>query len=364
MKYLILTNHSHMLWQFRRDLLAALLTRGEVAVCTPFCGREEELVRLGCRLIRTEVDRRGLNPLTDLRLFFRYRRLIRAEKPDAVITYSVKPNIYGGLACRLSGVPCYVNVQGLGSAFRKKPLAALVTRMYRTALRRAERVFFENNANLTRFTENGIIRKEQAVLLPGAGVDTSLYAFSPYPSEEKGIVFLFAGRIMKEKGVEELFHAAERLKAEYRDRVRFVLAGFSEDHFSERLGALTEAEILEYCGFQTDLLPLYQSCHCVVLPSYHEGMSNVLLEGASVGRALITSDIPGCREAVLPEESGYLCPPADSEGLYRCLKRFLALTPEERAAMGRRGREHMAAFEKKTVVALTLSHLPAEENNA
>lgn len=234
MKYLIITNHSYMLWQFRRELITELLARGEVVVSTPFVGREKELSGIGCRLIKTEVDRRGANPAKDYALFRKYRRIIGAEKPDAVITYSIKPNIYGGIAAAQAGIPYFVNVQGLGSAFSNRLLAPLVTGMYRYALKNADTVFFENSGNLERFVEKRVVAADRTVLLPGAGVDTDFYPYREYPSEENGLRFLFVGRIMKEKGVNELFAAAEKLKSEYGDKVHFDVAGFFEDAYSAR----------------------------------------------------------------------------------------------------------------------------------
>ena len=146
-----------MLWQFRRELITELLARGEVVVSTPFVGREKELSGIGCRLIKTEVDRRGANPAKDYALFRKYRRIIGAEKPDAVITYSIKPNIYGGIAAAQAGIPYFVNVQGLGSAFSNRLLAPLVTGMYRHALKNADTVFFENSGNLERFVEKRVV---------------------------------------------------------------------------------------------------------------------------------------------------------------------------------------------------------------
>lgn len=164
-----------MLWQFRRELITELLARGEVVVSTPFVGREKELSGIGCRLIKTEVDRRGANPAKDYALFRKYRRIIGAEKPDAVITYSIKPNIYGGIAAAQAGIPYFVNVQGLGSAFSNRLLAPLVTGMYRHALKKADTVFFENSGNLERFVEKRVVSADRTVLLPGAGVDTDFY---------------------------------------------------------------------------------------------------------------------------------------------------------------------------------------------
>lgn len=354
MKYLIITNHSYMLWQFRRELISELLTRGEVVVSTPFVGREEELSGLGCKLIKTDVDRRGINPAKDFALLRRYKSIISTEKPDAIITYSIKPNIYGGIAAARAKVPYFVNVQGLGSAFSNKLLAPIVTEMYRVALRKANAVFFENSGNLDEFVKKKVVAADKAVLLPGAGVDTDYYPYRDYPSDNDGVRFLFVGRIMKEKGVNELFAAAERLKKEYGNKLHIDVAGFFEDAYSDRVKKLSDSGIITYRGFLEDVRPLYESCHCVVLPSYHEGMSNVLLEGASTGRPLITTDIPGCREAVIDGISGFVCRPADADSLYRSMKRFAEMTEEERLAMGKAGREHMLDFGKHVVVRKTM----------
>ena len=144
MKILVITNHSYMFWQFRRELMARLLEEHEVVLSTPFVGHEEDLKALGCRLIETEVDRRGINPVTDSKLIRTYSSILKQEQPDLVITYSIKPNIYAGFLCRIKHIPYCVNVQGLGTAFQKKGLAALVTVMYRHAVKKAKTVFFEN----------------------------------------------------------------------------------------------------------------------------------------------------------------------------------------------------------------------------
>ena len=357
MKILIITNHSYMFWQFRRELTAALLKDHQVVLSTPFVGHQEDLEAMGCRCIETAVDRRGINPATDLKLFSVYRRLIRQERPDLVVTYSIKPNIYGGLASRLAGVPYCANVQGLGTAFQRKGLAALVTAMYRAALGKARRVFFENEGNAALFREKKIVPAQRQTVLPGAGVDLACYTPEPRP-EDGQVRFLFVGRIMREKGVDELFWAARRLKEEYGEGVAFDVVGFFEDAYRQTVEELAAEHILTFHGFQQDVRPFYAAADCVVLPSYHEGMSNVLLEGAASGRALVTSDIPGCREAVEDGVTGFLCPAGDREALLDRLRRFASCPPEKRTAMGRAGRALMERrFRKEDVVARTLAAL-------
>ena len=179
-KILILTNHSYMLYQFRRELIAALAEKHEVVLSMPFVGREDDFRAMGLRCIETPVDRRGINPMTDLKLCRMYREMLQAEKPDLVITYSIKPNIYGGWACRRLGIPYYANVQGLGTAFEKPVLAAIVTLMYRGAFRHVQGVFFENRANAMEFLKRGILKRDQITLLRGAGFNLEHYTYEPY----------------------------------------------------------------------------------------------------------------------------------------------------------------------------------------
>lgn len=362
MKLLIATNHSYMFYRFRAALVKALLEEHEVILSTPFVGHEDDLRALGLRCIEAEIDRRSVNPVKDLRLFADYRRLLSEVQPDLVITYSIKPNIYLGAACRRAGVPYCANVQGLGTAFERPLLSRVVSLMYRWALRRARTVFFENEENAQFFLRRKIIAPAQAAVLPGAGVDLEAY---PYvPAREDGVCrFLFVGRLMKEKGVDEWFAAARALKAELGEAVAFEVAGFYEDAYKETVEQLTAEGVIRFHGFQTHMQPFYEQADCVVLPSYHEGMSNVLLEGAATGRALITSDIPGCREAVDDGVSGYLCPVGDADRLAAAMRAFALLSFEEQAQMGRCGRALVQArFDKRTVVARTLEGLGLAEN--
>lgn len=355
MKYLIITNHSYMLWQFRKELIAELQKYGEVVISMPFVGHEEDFKAMGCRCIETAIDRRGINPMTDIKLYVFYKKLLKAEKPDMVITYSIKPNVYAGFACRQMKIPYCVNVQGLGTAFQKEPVASIVTMMYRIAVKKAKTVFFENEANATEFVKRKIMPANRQILLHGAGVNTAYYKQQPYPSEEKSIHFLFLGRIMKEKGVDELFEAAKRIRNKYKDQVSFDLVGFFEDEYKEVVEQMEKDGVVTFHGFREEPRPYYAKCHCVVLPSYHEGMSNVLLEAASTGRALITTDIPGCHEAVEDGVNGFLCKKMDTESLYDCMERFLLLDRESREKMGMEGHQKMEReFDKDSVVSETI----------
>lgn len=361
-KIMIITNHSYMLWRFRRELIQALLEKHEVVISTPFVGHEKDLSGLGCRMIETQVDRRGINPVTDFKLYRAYMRLLKAEKPDLVITYSIKPNIYAGFACRQKKIPYCVNVQGLGTAFQKPGLSQVVTMMYRTALKKAKTVFFENEENAELFRERGITPAVQQTVLHGAGINLEIYSYEAYPAregtKEEPFRFLYLGRIMKEKGMDELFWAMEKLYETSGRCVVFDLVGFFEDEYKEQVENLVEKGIAVFYGFQPEPEPYYRNADCVVLPSYHEGLSNVLLESAATGRPLITSDIPGCRETVDDEKSGYLCEVKNREMLYEKMEKMFKLTVNERKQMGALGREKMEReFAKEEVVKQTLKAL-------
>ena len=358
-RILVLANNDVGLYRFRKDLLAALLNTGhEVYILLPNGGLVPELVQLGCRYLETPVDRRGMNPIRDSKLFNQYRAMLRKIKPDLVITYTIKPNIYGGLACRMAHIPYAVNITGLGSAIENGGwLKRLVLALYKPALKGAKVVFFENAGNRDTLVATGVVPKGRDVVLNGAGVNLEDYPYQPYP-QEGSVRFLFVGRIMREKGVDEFFAAARRMKQNYGDGVEFHIVGSFEEAYKPVMDELAQAGVVKYHGYQSDMKPFYAMAGCVVLPSYHEGMSNVLLEAAASGRPLITSDIPGCREAVENGVSGYLCPVKNAGALYDAMQRFAELPKDLKTEMGGRGRARMEQhFSKKAVVTETIQHL-------
>ena len=360
-KVLIITNHSYMLYRFRLDLIRELMKKYEVVLSMPFVGHESDFQAMGLRCIETKLDRRGIDPVSDLALFRRYWSMIREEKPDMVITYSIKPNVYAGVACQMLHVPYCANVQGLGTAFQGGALTKLVTVMYKTAFRGVKTVFFENRSNADVFRDQAIVQREKQVILPGAGINLSNFALTEYPGNDQ-IHFLYLGRIMKEKGVDELIAAFTRLHQELGDRVVLDIVGFYEDDFREKIESLIKEGIAVFHGFQPEPRPYYAAADCVVLPSYHEGMSNVLLEAAAMGRPVITCDIPGCREAVDDGISGYLCRVKDADSLYEQMRRMAEMSRQARREMGIAGNEKMQRqFEKNKVVDMTIRAIFEEQ---
>ena len=317
----------------------------------------DPLVAAGCIFHDTPIDRRGINPVTDFGLLRQFRKLVKQLRPDLVITYTIKPNIYGGMVCRMLGVPYAVNITGLGTAFQKDGLLKkLVIALYKFSLKKAKVVFFENSGNRQVFLDEDIIPSEKTCLLSGAGVNLEKFTYAPYPDGDV-TQFLFIGRVMKEKGVDELFDAVARLRSEGFSCELDVL-GYYEDDYAAMIRGCEAAGWLHYHGFQNDVRPFIEKAHCFVLPSYHEGMANTNLESAAMGRPVITSDIPGCREAVVEGVSGLLCQSQNADSLYDAMKRFIALPNDARARMGKAGRQHMEnVFDKKRVVAATVKEL-------
>lgn len=361
MKILILANHFNTLRIFRRELIKEISARGhEIVISIPTCDEENKniLESYGTRVIFTPFERRGTNPLKDLSLLKEYKKLIKAERPDKVIAYTIKCNIYGGFACKSAKIPFYANVTGLGSTFQSKGfMRSLVTMLYKHSLKKAKRVFFENVGNRDVFIDNKIVKSSQTFALPGAGVNLQDFGHTAYPSDEALIRFLFIGRIMREKGVDEYFEAIKRIKAEY-PNAAFDFIGWYEDDYESIVKNMENEGLLRFHGFLADVKPYIENSHCVVLPSWHEGMSNTLLESAAMCRPLITTKIHGCMEAVEDGTNGFLVNVRDSNSLYEAIARFINLSHSEKEAMGTAGRVRMQElFDKNMVVSLTLKEI-------
>lgn len=366
MKLLILANNDVGLYRFRKELLQKLLEeKHTVLIALPQGGMVGRLTEMGCAYVRTEIDRRGTNPVKDLVLLNQYIHIIRAADPDLVLTYTIKPNIYGGIACRILKKKYMANITGLGSAFERGGfLSTISVFLYRLALKEASCLFFQNTANRKRMHDFHI-RGKREIRIPGSGVNTAEHPFEAYPAEAEPVEFLFIGRIMKEKGIEELLAAAERVKKKRPD-VRFLAAGECEEDYQSLLENAQRKGILIYLGFRDDVHALLRECSALVLPSYHEGMSNVLLEASSSGRPVLASRIPGCMEAVEEGVTGLGFEAGNIESLTEAFFTFIGLSYEEKKEMGIRARRKMEQeFDRTLVVQTYLEEIRRirEENN-
>ena len=359
MKIVIIINNAIGLLRFRSDLIKELSSQGhEVVALTPYGKHEEELQILNIRCENTEIDRRKINLIKEGRLLKKYYSCLNKENPDLVITYTIKPNIYGGIICQILGIPYAANVTGLGTAFENRGFVQLLAVvMNKVGLKKAKWVFFENANNLNQFVSKRIIQARQAVLLNGAGVNLDHFRLIDYPKDSTSFQFLFIGRIMREKGINELFEAMKRLVEEGYKCSLDVLGGLEEE-YQDKITQYTEEGWLNYHGFQKDVRPYIKRTHCFVLPSWHEGMANTNLECAASGRPIITSNIPGCREAVINGKTGLLCEVKNTDSLFDEMKKMLELSNDRRKEMGIAGRRYMEnMFDKRKVVEKTISTL-------
>lgn len=345
-KVLILTNSSGGLYDFRNEFVQALTAKHEVVVSMPDEVKEKELAAEGCRIIKTPINRRGINPLEDLKLYRTYSRMMKKLKPDLVVTYTIKPNIYGGFAAGIHKIPYIATITGLGGAFDRTGLfLKLIVTMYRTGLKKAACVFFQNEENKGIFQKFGITAKKIRMVM-GSGVNLERHRYEEYPAGQE-THFLFVGRVMKERGILEYIEAA---KALHSDRVFFDIMGYCDEDYQDLLNELEKEGVIRQIGFHTEVHPYLAAASAIVVASFHEGMSNALIEGAATGRPVIASNISGCLEAFEEGRTGFGFTPGNGKELIRAMEKFLALSVEERAKMGRRGREKMEReFDRRMV---------------
>lgn len=335
-KILILTNNARMMLVFRREMLAALRpTYDIVLACPKDPSAEKDFTDLGIRTLNVPVDRRGMNPVKDALLFVRYLRLLRQEKPGAVITFTIKPNIYGALAASLLHIPCIATVEGLGSAWSGRA-APFVRRLYAAGLKKARLVFVLNDEIFSELKGVGIDPSVMKTLL-GMGVNLTYFTPTPYPSDNPPSL-LTIGRVMREKGFPELIRAAHVLKKEFPNLVWHVV-GAPEEREAALLSQLKECPNVVYHGPAKDVRPYYALCHATTTTTtYHEGMSTVCLEAAASARPILGTRVPGVTETFIEGKTGFGMEAGNSADTVRVIKTFFALSNQKRSEMGKAGR--------------------------
>lgn len=335
-KLLFITNNAHMMLVFRGEMLRAFTQVYRVLLVAPKdLEAQEELTGLGIDVISCDVDRRGMNPIKDAALFLRYVRILHREKPDAVVTFTIKPNIYGGWAARILGIPFVATVEGLGSAWNGR-LAPFVRRLYASGIKAARTVFVLNEEIFSELKTVGVNPKTMQ-FLPGMGVNLSYFAPVPYPKDGP-LKLLTIGRVMREKGFPELIRAAKVLEKELPDLVWHVV-GAPEEREASLLSELKECSNVIYHGPARDVRPFYALCHATTTTTYHEGMSTVCLESAASARPILGSAVPGVKETFLEGKTGFAIKVGDSDDAVRVIKNFFAFSNENRSEMGKAGRQ-------------------------
>lgn len=358
MKIMILANYDAGLYRFRRELVEELLKQHEVYICLPNGNYVEEMISWGCKFVPCELlDRHGTNPVKELKLISYYKKVMKKIQPDIVFTYTIKPNVYGGIVCGNLNIPYVTNITGLGTAVENAGIMQKITlTLYKLGLKKAQKVFFQNSTNKDFMIDKGVV-KGVWDLLPGSGVNLKQYLPLEYPCTDT-VDFVFVGRTMKEKGIENYLEAAEYIRNKYPE-TRFHICGEPEQDYSQRLSELHEKGIIIFHGNVRDMTEIYKNISCTIHPSYYpEGLSNVLLESCASARPIITTDRAGCREVVEESVNGYICNQNDTQDLIKQIERFLNLSWNARKEMGLAGRKKVEKeFNREIVIEKYLKEL-------
>ena len=350
-KILLLANMDITLLYFRQELIDKLLEeKYDVYVSFPKSENVEIFENKGCKFIDVQMERHGLNPFKDIKVIIKYLKIMKKIKPDFVLTYTIKPNIYGGIASRILKVSQIANITGLGTALENKGLLQKIAiLLHRVALKKVHCCFAQNEENLE-FLQKHKIAKNKLKLIPGSGVNLEKFKLLEYPNNET-IEFLFISRIMKEKGIDQYLAMAQYIKSKYKN-TKFHILGFCEQAYEEQIRNLEKEGIIEYHGRQDNIIPFMQRASCTIHPTFYpEGMSNVLLESCACGRPIITTNRSGCREIVDENKNGYIVREKDTKDLIEKVEKFINMSNEEKKIMGLAGRKKVEKeFDRNIVV--------------
>lgn len=352
-KVLILVNHEIVIYNFRKELVERLLSSGyEVIISCPYGERIRKLEKMGCKCIDIKLDRHGKHLFKEFKLISEYISLAKIEKPDIILSYTIKPNLYGSIMSRICNIPILINITGLGSAIKEKSLlSSFILFAYKVFFRNARKVYCQNSENY-KFLKAKKVICENGELLPGSGVNLEEFDYQEYNySSGEKIKFGFVSRIMKEKGIEEYLQVAKEIRAEHGDKVEFHICGFCEENYKDILEIYEKKKIIIYHGMLDNMKEFYKEINCIIHPSYHEGMANVVLEASACGRPAIVSDIPGCKEAVSHGKTGYCAKVKDVNSLKNYVEKFLNLSLDEQRKMGKNARQKMVEqFNREIII--------------
>lgn len=352
-KVMIIVNAATNLANFRDEIIEELLAEQyEVIIVSPAGKRLAPYkVKNGCQVVEIAVNRHGKNPVQEMALFMKYFRVMKKYRPICVLTYTIKPNIYGGMAARFLRIPYIVNITGLGVVFdNKNMLQKTIVMLYRRVMKHATCVFFQNKTNRSTFIRLGI-DFPCSEIIPGSGVNLKINSLEDYPAENEPLRFLFVARIMKDKGINEYVHAARIIRKQYSD-VEFHVIGNCEFGYEDKVDKWAEQGDIIYHGAQPDVHSFMKNCHALIHPSFYmEGISNVCLEAAATGRPVLTTNWLGCKETVDDGESGYIFETRNVASLVKVIKKFIELPYKEKVEMGIKGRVKMEnQYDRQLVV--------------
>src|SRR5699024_4176021 len=312
--------------------------------------RVQSIVKIGATYMHTPIDRRGMNPLNDFKLIKSYNKIIRDINPDIILTYTIKPNIYGSYVANKFKIPVIMNITGLGTSLVSGRLKSFIKSLYKYAGNKSETVFFQNESNREFFIINGLVRENKTQLIPGSGVNIERFLPDSKSDHKSTMNLLFIGRVMKEKGIEEFLSTASSLSTKYKN-IEFQILGFFEEEKYKKIIEENTNSNIKYLGVSSDVRNEIRNADCVVNPSYHEGMSNVLLESAAMGKPLLASNIPGCKEIIDDGCNGFLFESQSVDSLEKTVVKLIELNPDQRDRMGKKSREKaVKEFDRQIVV--------------
>lgn len=357
-KIALVANTAWSMFNFRYGLLSRLIYDGyQLTIIAPRDEFSDKLQKMGCAVVDLPMEAKGTNPLQELKLIYTLYRIYQQITPDFIIHYTIKPNVYGSFAAKIAGIPSLAITTGLGYTFVNDNFIARIARqLYKIAFRYPKEVWFLNEDDKQVFLQNRLVACEKAILLHGEGVNLTHFAPQVNVPSDGKIRFLLIARMLWDKGIGEFVEAAKLVKATY-PQATFQLLGACGVANPSVIGRTQIAEweaqgVVEYLGTTNDVRPLIANADCIVLPSfYREGVPRTLMEAAAMAKPLITTDNVGCRDVVLPGQSGFLCPIKNANALAACCEQFIALSATERSAMGQRGRTLMAQqFDESLVI--------------
>ena len=344
MKLIFSSNISWSIYNFRNPLLKSFQDDGHLIHTVASKDRySDKLVEQGFHFHHININNNKTNPFEDLNLVYQYYKIYKKINPDVICHNAIKPNIYGTIAAGILGIPTVNNISGLGTLFIKKSFSTMVAKLlYRISQHFATVVFFQNNDDLKLFVENKLINIEKCKVIPGSGVDTEKLKPNSIINSSSRLRFLFVGRLLYDKGILEYVNAIKNLKVQFPDVSFDVLGPLYEKNVTavqrDTLNNWVENGIINYLGETDNVETFMRNADCIVLPSYREGLSKVLIEASSMGLPIITTNVPGCKDVVIDEETGFLCKVRDSKDLALKIEKMILLSNSERRTMGEKAR--------------------------
>lgn len=357
-KIILTANTTFAIYNFRYGLMKELEKQGyQIVVVAPKDTHSEDIKKNGWKYIELKMDRRGTNPLKDLKLIYDYYKIFKKEKPKVSLQFTIKPNIYGNVAANFLKIPTINNITGLGDIFDSNGIKnRIVKNMYKLSFKSSKKVFFQNDDDLNIFLKNSLIKLKKCERLPGSGVNIEKFKILNKDKNNKNFKFLFLGRIIENKGVRLIYEASKKLKEKY-PNVEFQLLGkvYKEErtHISKDEMKIWEKESnIKYLGTSKDVRNEIKECDCILFPSYYrEGVPRSLIESAAMGKPIITTDNVGCRDIVTNGYNGFLAKPKDIDSLIEKIEKILSMNGNDLLQLGINGRLKVEKeFDEKIVI--------------